>query len=376
MQPSEGMLRALALHAQGPNSPAFRVRVMLLRPALKRYGVALVPRPLFDSQEAYAFATGGVLRRNAVLLRARSRMLSDLRESSSSASVALIQRQADLLPTMRIERLAARGRRLVWDVDDAIWHDTHPAAGGHSFSFLKRSKAKATWLARHADCVIVANRFLADDLEKLTNNVSIVPSLIETRAIPVRRHRSGSELVLGWIGSPTTAPYLRRIERAVTTVARVLPDQAIRLLIVGGEPNLVIRGVEIEMTEWTPQRELDALRRMDVGLMPLPDNVWTRGKSAYKALQYMAAAIPVVADDVGVASEVVQNDRAGFIVRSEAEWTQAVLDLAEDPPLRQRFGDEGRRIVEADFSVSRWAPTVAALITGDGRAISSGLERT
>jgi glycosyltransferase involved in cell wall biosynthesis len=199
----------------------------------------------------------------------------------------------------------------------------------------------------------------------VTNNVSIVPSLIETRAIPLRRHRAGSELVLGWIGSPTTAPYLRRLERAVTTVARAFRDQAIRVLIVGGEPNLVIPGVEIETWEWTPQRELDALHRIDIGLMPLPDNVWTRGKSAYKALQYMSAAIPVVADDVGVASEVVQNHRAGFIVGSEAEWTQAVLDLAQDPALRQRFGNEGRRIVETNFSVSRWAPIIAALIKGD-----------
>jgi glycosyltransferase involved in cell wall biosynthesis len=105
---------------------------------------------------------------------------------------------------------------------------------------------------------------------------------------------------------------------------------------------------------------------MDIGLMPQPDTPWTRGKSTYKALQYMAAGIPVVADDVGITSETVGQDEAGFIVRSTDEWCDALLKLAADPGLRQALGRRGRSRVERDFSVVRWAPVLASILKGDG----------
>ena len=98
---------------------------------------------------------------------------------------------------------------------------------------------------------------------------------------------------------------------------------------------------------WSIDEELEALRRIDVGLMPMPDNAWTRGElSAYKALQYMAAGIPVVGDDVGVCFGAIGPEKGGFIVRGEDEWVEALLALARDSELRGRLGDHGRRRVE------------------------------
>ena len=114
---------------------------------------------------------------------------------------------------------------------------------------------------------------------------------------------------------------------------------------------------------WSIEAERAALSRIDVGLVPQPNTPWTRGKSAYKAIQYMASGIPVVADDVGVVSTHVGD--GGVVVSDGDGWVDALLRLARDPDLRQQVGENGRRRAERDFSVERWAPVVAAILRGD-----------
>jgi glycosyltransferase involved in cell wall biosynthesis len=281
--------------------------------------------------------------------------------------VALIQRQADLLPSLGLERRVSAGRRLVWDVDDAIWLDTSVDAGGHRLATLKRTDHKVRWLASCADHVVAANAYVADFLTRYSNRVVVVPSVVETRGIEPRRHENRPELVLGWIGSPTTARYLVQLGRVLSRVARELSDRVLKLLVIGG--SMPARdGYAVESLPWSVDREREALRQIDVGVMPVPDTPWARGKSAYKALQYMSAGIPVVADNVGVASDVIEPGRAGFVVRGEQEWVEALVTLARDVDLRKRLGAHGRHRVEATFSVEQWAPFVANILRGDSSA--------
>jgi glycosyltransferase involved in cell wall biosynthesis len=363
MSPTDGV-RVLGVSAQGLTSPGFRARVMLLRPELACHGIKVNPLPLFTSAEAETFVDGGVAQRATTLVRARLRLLRQLSDASPAAyDVALIQRQADLLPSLEVERRVSAGRRLVWDVDDAIWLDTSPDAGGHRLAMLKRTARKVRWLASRADCVVAANAYLADSLSRYSSRVVVVPSVVETRGIEARRHNDGGELVLGWIGSPTTSRYLAELADVISRVARKLQDRVLKLLVIGSAmpPQ---DGYVVESRRWSVDRELEALRQIDVGLMPMPDNPWTRGKSAYKALQYMSAGIPVVADDVGVASEVLDTGEAGYAVRSADEWVEALLALARDPELRERLGSRGRRRVEESFSVRSWAPVMAEILRG------------
>lgn len=354
-------VRVAAVSAQGPSSPGFRVRVMLLRSELARYGVRIDPIPLFTSREADAFARSGVRRRTGLLLRARGRLRASLESIGPETEVALIQRQADLLPSLRLERLAASGRRLVWDIDDAIWHDTAREAQGHALAFIKRSRRKAAWLAEHASRIVAANRILAGQLADYGLKVAVVPSLVETREIEVRSHANGPDLTLGWIGSRSTSAYLPRLRTPLSLVKRALSGRRLKLLVVGGDaPSMP--DVELEWWPWSPEREQAALARIDVGLMPLTDDPWTRGKSAYKALQYMAAGIPVVADDVGITTDVVEHERSGYVVRTESDWAEAVISLGRDHELRERLGRHGRALVEEHFSVTRWAPRMAAIL--------------
>jgi glycosyltransferase involved in cell wall biosynthesis len=351
-----------AVSAQGIDSPSFRVRTVLPAEELRRLGVRVEPFPLFDAAEDARFRSGGVVARARTVLGARRRLADRL--SRGSFEVALVQRQVDLLPTYRLDSLAIRGRRVVLDVDDAVWHDTRPGAGGSFLARLKRTERKILWMLARADAVVAGNALLAEWLSRYSPHVTVIPSLVEHRSAPIRTHETGDRVVLGWIGSMTTARHLEPLAGPLEALAAAQPQKRFELCIVGGRP-LRLKGIDVTARPWSEATERELLERMDIGLMPLPDNEFTRGKCAYKALQYMASGVPVVADDVGITAEVVGQDRAGLIADGPSEWTSALAALADDAGLRSRLGSEGRRRVARDFSIERWAPALASVIRGD-----------
>jgi glycosyltransferase involved in cell wall biosynthesis len=351
-----------AISAELPWSPSLRVRTVLPAAALARHGVQVAPLLLFEEDEARRFEAGSPATKAALALGARRRLRR--RIDRADAGTALVHRRADLLPSLALERAAARGGRLVYDVDDAIWLDARhgSGSGSHPLAFLKGSARKVRWLAGNADAVIAGNALLAEHLEGLGAAVTVIPSLVDTDGIAPRRHADAPELVLGWVGSRSTAPFLAAVGPALSRVAAALPGVRLRLLVVGGSADPV-PGVELEAVPWSEAAQADALARMDVGLMPLPDTPWTRGKCAYKALQYMAAGVPVVADDVGIANTVV-GDTAGYVVGTPEDWADALLAVLQDPALRERLGRAGRERVQRDFSLERWAPVLADVLRG------------
>ena len=351
-----------AFGALGPEAPSFRVRTKVPSAELQRHGITMHHYPLLDSEQDRTFHRGSARQRLQAALQARRALRTRL-ASEEGFDVALVQRQVDLLPSLRLERLVADGRRLVLDVDDAIWLDASPAAGGHRLAALKGTPRKVRWLAQRADTVIAGNELLAEWLGRYSSNVVVVPSLVEHRSIPVRQHTQGERVLLGWIGSPSTAPSLSRLREPLKALTSAHPDLQVELLAVGGRaPELP--GLRVREEPWSEESELAFLRTVDIGLMPLPDNAWTRGKCAYKALQYMAAGIPVVADDVGVSAKVVGHDEGGLIAADLSDWTALLAELADDPQLRARLGGGGRARVAKDFSVEMWAPRLAEILHG------------
>jgi glycosyltransferase involved in cell wall biosynthesis len=360
--------RVAGVAAQSPTMPGFRIRVDLLREELARHGVDVELFLLLTAEEAHEIRTGSARRRAKALLAGRRRLLDQLGEAAAGFDAALIQRQADLLPSLRAERAAADRRRLIWDVDDAIWLDTSREARLHPLAFLKGTRRKVRWLARRADQMIAGNHLLAEWIAQYSDRVTVVPSVVETRGFPVKRHADSDTVTFCWIGSPATARYLAPMRGRLARLRRAAPERLYRLLVVGGRLDPV-DGIEIVQLDWSPQTERHALAEADIGLMPIPDTPWTRGKCAYKALQYMAAGLPAVADDVGVTSEVVGE--GGVVARNEAEWRTALVELARDPALRGRLGSEARRRVEEHFSVQRWAPVLARIMRGEQNSRST-----
>lgn len=349
-----------AMGANGPSSPSFAVRVLGPRHHLSGFGVEIQPLTLFSDTEDEAFRQGSLLRKWQLARAARARLLERVEMLSSDTKCVFIQRQADIFAPLSVERRALDSRRLVYDVDDAIWLDSR-RANGSAFAFMKGSRRKVEWLARRADHVIAGNDYLADYLGRFARHLTVVPSLVDVADYPLRVHQDGPALTVGWIGSRTTAPYLDAVFPALERVAQRLKPRRVLLLTVGASTQPPL-GVDYEALPWTPENQRLALERIDIGIMPQPRRAWVLGKCGYKALQYMASGIPVVADDVGVAAGAIGD--AGRVVGKRESWVEALLNLATDAKARTELGTRGRRRVACKYSVERWAPELAGVLRG------------
>ncbi len=317
--------------------------------------------PLFSTEQEQTFRMGGSRGKALTILAARRELLSRL---PPPADVTWILRQVDMLPSLRLEKLAIGDRRFVLDIDDPIWLDTTRAAGGHPLAFLKGTRRKVIALARRADRVVAGNVYLADWLSDYTSSVTVIPSVVDVGRSVQRHHRENETVLLGWIGSPSSLRHLQNLVTPLARAAAEAPDIRFELWAMGAAAPIDVPGMNCHSVAWNEADESSLLERMDIGLMPLCNDPWTRGKCAYKALQYMAAGVPVVADDVGVSAQVIGHGHAGCVVRSAQEWSEALVSLGRDVSVRAQFGAQGRERVVADYSLTRWLPDLAEALIG------------
>lgn len=255
------------------------------------------------------------------------------------------------LPLFVERALFGNNTNVVVDFDDAVHlnyqRHRNPAVrrllGGKLPSIVARSRQ-----------VIVANGNLADWAAQFNRNVTIIPnsldlSLYSSRVAPRPLH---SPPVIGWIGTPVTAPYLQALSRPL----RELRDRHDFVLKVIGAPNFTMEGVEVRALTWSELTEVAELQSCDIGIMPLPDDPWTRGKSALKLIQYLAAGVAAVASPVGANREVVTEGHDGLFATTDQDWIEALASLIERPACRQRLAHAARRTVEQRYSLEGNAP--------------------
>ncbi|MDX1932708.1 MAG: glycosyltransferase family 4 protein [Capsulimonadales bacterium] len=255
--------------------------------------------------------------------------------------------QREILPGyLTLEPLLARP--IAFDIDDAIW--------------MARPYGPRTVreIARRSAVVLAGNSYLADWLSDSARRVRILPTAIDTdRFHPVSGPKAdGATFVVGWTGIAANYPYLYAIE---TGLRRFLDRCSVaELRIVAEEPPRFreIAPERVRFVRWTPENEASVLREMDVGLMPLPDTEWTRGKCSFKMLQYMATGLPVLASPVGLNADIHRMGEVGFAPTTDEEWTDALDTLFASEELRRRMGKVGRRITVERFGI----PVIGARI--------------
>jgi glycosyltransferase involved in cell wall biosynthesis len=209
-----------------------------------------------------------------------------------------------------------------------------------------------------ASAVVVGNEWLAEYARRHNPNVWVIPSTVDTdRYVPRAIEPSTAPVVIGWSGSSTTVRHLRTISGALARVAAAAP---VELRIMGGEFELP--GAPVTLRRWSSEGEVDELRRFDVGIMPVPDDLWSKGKCGMKALLYMAVGVPTVASPVGVNSAIIREGENGLLAATEEEWVDKLLTLVRDVELRRRLGAAGRATVEATYSLRAQAPRVLDLL--------------
>jgi glycosyltransferase involved in cell wall biosynthesis len=242
------------------------------------------------------------------------------------------------------------GRRVIFDFDDAIFQ-LHTTDANRRYGWLKFPGKTATIcrLSRH---VVVGNEYLAEYARKYNQHVTIIPSSVDVdRYRPDNEERDHTKTVIGWMGSSTSqthlemaAPVLRELVQLPNVELRVVSDR---------EP--VLPGVRFVWSPWSAEKEIEELSHFDIGIMPMPDDAFARGKSAMKALLYMSMGIPTICSPVGANRDVIQHDENGLLATSPEEWIAAVKRLTSDRALRATLGARGRRTVEEGYSMTHCA---------------------
>lgn len=335
-----------------------RVRIEQYVGALRRDGIEMDVSPFFDDA-AYRilYRSGHVLEKTWAVLRGAARRLRDLIRARRYDLILVYRESAPVGPPLFERVLRGLGIPYVFDFDDAIFlAPIHPA--NRRWAWL-RHPSRVVETTRHAAAVIVGNEYLASWARSHNAVVEIIPSSVDTdRFRPALVARADRPVVIGWVGSSTTAPYLELLDGPLAELARTHPELTVR--VIGGtyrHPSMPVESLPYRLE----QEPLD-VAAFDIGVLPEPDDLWTRGKGAFKALLYMAAGLPVVASNVGVNSEVIVDGVTGYCVSDARGWVEAIERLAGDPALRAELGRRGRERVELRYSARVQAPRFAAVL--------------
>ena len=346
------MLRVLAQSAYPRTVASARVRVANFIPFLEAQGVRVdFVATLGDDDYARLASGAPVVRKGLTLLGSAARTI----RTGPDHDLVLVHRLRLLAPFPGIDP----PRRLdAYDLDDALFLGS-PAEVNRRFQWVKQEARRSVACLRRARLVIAGNSFLASQARQHARRVEIVPSVVDPTRQPLRSHAPAQVVTVGWIGSHTTARFLAPVLQALEVVNR--STERARLVVVGGDTGW--RSSWLEHRPWSLDTEPEQLASFDIGVMPLPATDWAKGKCGYKILQYFSAGVPAVASPVGVAPDMVGDDR-GLLASTPGEWTEALLRLIDDAQERRERGALARRFVEQNYSYERWAPQLAELLRG------------
>lgn len=327
---------SILLVGLGVNKPSTRLRILPLADYLRHRGHAV---SLLDVPRSPIGRVG--------LLRTAARH-----------DVVVLQKK--LFPAAFVKLLRMANPRLIFDVDDAVmFHELErgqPVTGRYFLRFAAVAAASHIVVAGNAYVAELAAAARGKD----RGEVAVLPTPIDTSRLsakPVYPERR--DVIIGWIGTKGNLHQLPPLADALREVASVVPGVRLRLVADG---SINLPGIPVEMKPWHAQEEMADLHGFDIGIMPLEDTLWNRGKGGYKLLQYMAAGLPAVASPVGINADIVRRGENGFLASTPEEWQGCLLSLAQDSALRQRLGRAARTTVEGQYSLDLYLERYTSLI--------------
>ena len=344
-------MRVLFLTLYDEIGASSRTRVYVFVPYLENYGIKSVIKPLF---------VGGLPQSMQYLLSIPKRFLHIL--FAWRYDIVFIQK--DIFPLILRKMLSLLNKNIVYEFDDAIFTTNDKGLKGWIMRLRAKNFPEMLKISKH---VIIENEYNEAFVLEHCKNTSIITGPIDTDRYFLGTKTKSDEIVLGWVGSPTTVEYLLILKPVFERLTARYKDR-IRLKIIGSDKELGL-GVETEYIKWDLGTEVQGLQSFDIGIMPLPDNEWTRGKGGYKLLQYMSCGLPVVASPVGVNCEIVKDSVNGFLANNEEEWYNALNKLIKDSKLRKKLGTGGRKLMEEKYSLKlaarRYADIFGNIIKND-----------
>jgi len=337
-----------------------RLRTYQYLPYLEAEGIEVRVAPLFNDRYLKELYSGrGISWANVVRCYFRRLML--LFKVSAYDGVVIEKELFPFLPSWAEWCLSRSGRGYVVDYDDAVFHnyDLHPRLWVRWLLGNKICK-----VMRHSRQVRAGNDYLKEKaLAAGAKDVLVLPTVVDGDKYSPAIERCSTVMVkVGWIGSPTTVKYVKDI---LPVLERVNQRHPFELVIIGGGTAVGFSGKETTVI-WSEEHEVAEIQRLDVGIMPLSDTPWERGKCGYKLIQYMACGLPVVGSPIGVNEQLIINHENGFLARGEEEWGKYLEQLILDRNLRFRMGEEGRRRVGERYTLQQLLPVYLKTLEAHG----------
>lgn len=321
---------------------------------LEQAGFDVTVAPLFGDDYVRSLSSGNISK--SAVLKAYWVRLRFILKARKFDLVWLEYEMLPWLPAWLELALLPKNVPLVVDYDDAIFHryDQH-----RSSLVRKLLGHKIDAVMRRAAVVMVGNDYLGDRAKQAgARRVELLPTVVDATRYAVVEKANTQAVTIGWIGQPSTAKYLVQL---APVLQKMVELHNAHIVAVGPKPDQ-FQDWPVEVKPWAEDTEVVEIQQFDIGIMPLSDSLWERGKCGYKLIQYMACGKPVVATPIGVNNIIVRHGENGFLANSEAEWCEALDRLCEDAALRKRMGGEGRKMIEQKYSLNIAAPRLVALL--------------
>lgn len=313
-----------------------------------------------EKDDRVFYGAGNHFKKARILLKSLFIRWKDLRRAKNF-DLIFIQREALLIGSSWFEKQFYKKNKVVFDFDDSIWLlDTSPE--NKKFEFLK-DPDKTKNNIRHSHAVIAGNAFLADYARQFNKNVFIIPTTIDTdfhkpvvpslrtpvKQSPRNEAEHDEKIVIGWSGSISTIKHFERAIPALKKIQEKYPGKTEVHVI--GQGHYAHPGLDIVSKHWSSDSEVQNLQAFDIGIMPLPDDEWVKGKCGLKGLSYMACGVATVMSPVGVNPDIIEHGKNGLLADTEDDWFGALCYLIENPALRTELGLAGRQTVVENYSV-------------------------
>jgi glycosyltransferase involved in cell wall biosynthesis len=269
-------------------------------------------------------------------------------QNRNKYDLIFVCREGFLTGTTFFERQLSKAKApMIFDFDDSIWK-LDISEANKKMGWLK-NPGKTAKLIEIADLIFAGNQYLAGYARQYNKNIVIIPTTIDTVEYAQVPFRDRTPICIGWSGSITT---IKHFDFAVPVLEKLKEKYGNRIRIkVIGDGNYQNEKLEVKGLPWIKQDELKELSDIDIGIMPLPDDEWSKGKCGLKGLQYMALGIATVMSPVGVNTEIIQDGENGMLASEVDEWVEKLSRLIEDPELRRKCAENGRKTVVEKYSV-------------------------
>jgi glycosyltransferase involved in cell wall biosynthesis len=348
-------MKILALTKYHDDAASTRHRLTQYLPYLESNGLHIECAPMLDAEYITRFANN-VKTSPEFIIRAYWRRLIDIWRAKSFDAIWVQYETLPYLPGVFERLISISNPVIICDYDDAIFHqyDTNK-----NVLVRRLLRQKLAPLLRHASLCICGNAYLQKYAAQYCKNTIIIPTVVDTDRYRPAPRKQGTELIVGWIGSPSTWFYVVPI---LDDLLPFLASNGARLKVVGAGPQ-ARNWPSVEVVDWSEKTEVREVQSFDIGIMPLPDDQWARGKCGYKLIQYMACGIPVIASPVGVNNDIVDEGKNGFLAGDFTEWRAALHKLLTNSNLRQELGKNGHKKVVQHYSLNSQQPVLLTALS-------------